>query len=269
MKVLDLDMDYFMEEVANNIPETYSGRLEEDEFIRSVWTADEVVSFIEGNLGLSKDRKIPGRIVCGHNESLFFWKELISKGNLIVPFEVIHVDSHADLGLGTDSATFISKELLQWPVEERPNHSIHVNCFGQKCAEGIADYLLYAIAYRWISRLTYCGNPNTECNDYDVYTLKNFEEEYVRQEPVDNIIQLLYNPSMKCPHRYMDELWKIRAYIDASKKEPEVPFRIISTIADVKYQGDFDYAVLAQSPNYTPANADYIMDVFRQYIVEI
>ena len=29
------------------------------------------------------------------------------------------------------------------------------------------------------------------------------------------------------------------------------------------------YAVLAQSPNYTPASADYIMDIFREYIEEI
>lgn len=29
-----------------------------------------------------------------------------------------------------------------------------------------------------------------------------------------------------------------------------------------------DFAVFAQSPNYTPASADFIMDIFREYIVE-
>ena len=43
---------------------------------------------------------------------------------------------------------------------------------------------------------------------------------------------------------------------------------IIPTIEDVSFDGDFEYAVLAQSPNYTPASADFIMDIFREYIEE-
>lgn len=269
MKILDLDLDYFMTEVAHNIAETSTGRIEDEDYVNSVWLCDDVIKFFEDNLGLSKKKRIPGRIVSGHNESLFFWKELIMKGELSVPFEVVHIDSHADLGLGTDTPTFISRELLKWPVKERPNHSWHTNCFGRECAEGIADYLLFAIAYRWINKLTYCGNPNVSSNDYDVHTLKNFEEEPLWEEPVENTIQLLFNPSMDCPHRYMDDQSNIDAYIDASVKEPEVPFKIIPTIEDVCYQGDFDYVVLAQSPNYTPLNADFILDIFREYIIEI
>ncbi len=44
---------------------------------------------------------------------------------------------------------------------------------------------------------------------------------------------------------------------------------IIPTIEDVRFCGDFDYVVLAQSPNYTPESADYIMDIVREYIEEI
>ena len=145
MRILDLDMDYFMTEVAHDVPETSEERLEEEYYAEAVWDRKRVVDFIENNLGLSKTKKIPGRIVIGHNGALFFWKELINTGRLVVPFEVIHVDSHADLGLGTDSPTFIRKHLLKWPVEERPGHSQHTNCFGRDCAEGIADYLLFII----------------------------------------------------------------------------------------------------------------------------
>lgn len=269
MVILDLDLDYFMTEVAHNIAETSTGRIDDEDYVDSVWSREDVISFFENNLGLSKDRKIPGRIVAGHNESLFFWKELIEKGHLSIPFEVVHIDSHADLGLGTDTQTFISRELLKWPVEERPNHSWHMNCFGRECAEGIADYLLFAIAYRWINKLTYCGNPNELCNDYDIHTLKNFEEKPIWKMPVENTLQLLFNPNMDCPHRYMDDQSTVNAYIDASVKEPEVPFIIIPTTEYVNYSGNFDFAVLAQSPNYTPSNADYILDIFREYIIEI
>lgn len=43
----------------------------------------------------------------------------------------------------------------------------------------------------------------------------------------------------------------------------------IPTVEAVKYNGDFDFIVFAQSPNYTPRSADYIIEVIRDYIDEI
>ena len=269
MKILDLDMDYFMTKVANGVGESVTSRLIDEEFEQSVWCKDDVIRFLEDKLGLSKEAKIPGRIVSGHNEALYFWKELMLDGKLSVPFEVVHIDSHADLGLGTDSAAYISRELLKWPVTDRPEHSRHVNCFGHECSEGIADYLLYALAYRWISRLTYCGNPNGESNDYDISVMKDLKEQFIWNDPVDNVIQLIYNPNMSCPNPYTDDPEDVQAYLDSGIKEPEVPFTIIPTIEGVNYCGDFDFVLLAQSPNYTPESADFIMDVFHEYIQEI
>lgn len=269
MRILDLDMDYFMTRVASDVGENIIDRLDEDFYGDAVWSEAQVRAFLENNLGLSIDDPLPGRIVVGHNEALYFWKELIQQGNLTTPFEVIHVDSHADLGCGYDTEHFLRTKLLKWPPEERPNHSLHTNCFGKKCAEGIGDYLLFAIAYRWISSLTYCANPSEDANDYDINTLKGFHEEEIIDCPVVNKIQLLYNPNMEFPDLENDSRNKIERFIKNSTLEPEVPFFIIPNIDDVQYNGDFDFVVLAQSPNYTPESADFIMDVFRDYIVEI
>ena len=57
-----------------------------------------------------------------------------------------------------------------------------------------------------------------------------------------------------------------KAYLDGAFKDPEVELRIIPTIEGVKFYGDFNFAVIAQSPNYTPASADFILDIFREYI---
>ena len=103
-------------------------------------------------------------------------------------------------------------------------------------------------------------------NDYILSTMKNFEEEYIFDKPTQNIIQLLYNPN-PCPG-YDATVRQKREFIMASVKEPEVPLNIIPTIDGVKFAGNFDYAVLAQSPNYTPASADFIMDIFSEYIIE-
>lgn len=55
MKVLDLDMDYFMEWVATDISFSVMDRLPEDEYGDSVWAERRVIEFLEENLGLSKN----------------------------------------------------------------------------------------------------------------------------------------------------------------------------------------------------------------------
>ena len=175
MKVLDLDMDYFMKCDVYIGSDSSTDRLSEADYGEYVWNECEVRRFLEESLGLSKSKRIPGRIVTGHNEALYFWQKLITEGILSTPFEVVHVDTHADLGLGYASWSHICKEILRYPVEERPNHAAYY-AFNRWNKEGIGDYLLYAIAYRLISKLTYCGNPHKECNDYVWCTLKNLEE---------------------------------------------------------------------------------------------
>lgn len=271
MRILDLDMDYFVKKVAIDIVDSKTSRLSEDEYGDYVWSEHEIRGFLENNLRLSKKRRIKGRIVSGHNEALFYWKELIENQHILIPFEVVHVDSHADLGVGYTSWIYILNELLKYPVEDRPHHSKYYDKQTQQMkGEGIGDYLLYAVAYRWISQIIYCGNPNQEFIDYPREIFKNFNEPSVFDKPVQNIIQLIHNPEQGFPARFdFDTLgYERKKFIRNSHKEPEVPFIIIPSIDDVCFDGDFDFAVLAQSPNYTPASADFIMDIFREYIIE-
>ncbi len=267
MRVLDLDMDYFMDAVAAFISSSSVERLPESDYGDSVWSEDRVRTFLEENLGLSRQNKLPGRIVVGHNESLFFWEELIEHGRLIAPFEVIHVDSHADLGLGFPTSSFLQSAFIRLPIETRRRIS-NYEFNGKICEIDIGDYLLWGIAYRMFSKITYCANSNGECNDYCVDTLKGFKEELIWDKPVSQYIQLTYNRNMDLPQYDSKENYK-RKYLEGAVRDPEVELRIIPKIEDVKYNGDFDFVVLAQSPNYTPASADFIMDIIREYIIEI
>lgn len=266
MKVLDLDMDYFMTKIAHT-PFSCTERLEGDFYSESVWEAEKVRSFLEDNLGLSKERKIPGRIVQGHNEALFFWEELIIDKKLSDPFDVVHVDSHADLGLGDASWFFLQGEFLTFSVDSRRKISEYEFCNEVKKIS-IGDYLLWAVAYKMISSITYCANPYGDKNDYVLCTLKDFHEEYILDKPVKNYIQLKYNKTMEMPSNDSFNAYN-KKYLDGAIKDPEVELLIIPTIEDVKFDGNFDYAVMAQSPNYTPASADFILDIFREYIEEI
>ncbi len=267
MKVLDLDMDYFMDEVAAFIPSSVDERLPESDYGKAVWSENRVRTFLEENLGLSQQNKLPGRIVKGHNESLFFWEELMKQGKITAPFEVVHVDSHADLGLGTPTSSFLQGSFLTLPIETRKR--IRNYEFNDKiCDIDIGDYLLWGVAYRMFSKITYCANPKGECNDYCVDTLKDFEEEFIWEKPVSQYIQLTYNKNMELPQYNSTKYYKHK-YLEGAVREPEVELRITPKIENVKYNGDFDFVVLAQSPNYTPASADFIMNIFREYIVEM
>ncbi len=268
MKILDLDIDYFMTTVINGVPDGETERLSDLEYGSYVWKKQEVIDFIENNLGLSKENKIKGRIVDGHNKALFFWKELIDAEKLVTPFDVIHVDSHADLGLGYSSWSFILEELLRFPIEQRFENSNHSAIKNKDISIGIGDYLLFVLAYRWISSVTYCANPNGDKNDYLLDTLKYYEEMPIYSTPVNNTIQLVYNDTYERP-KYSEPKAIIKRYFDTAISEPEIPFKIIPTIEDVRYKGDFDYIVIAQSPNYTPRKSDYILDILREYIIEI
>ena len=254
MMVLDLDMDYFLDHPVSNRNHDNEERVEDEECVKSVWTEERVRYFLENNLGLSKSKQIPGRIVKGHDEALFFWEELIEQGKLQIPFSVVHVDSHADLGCGGLGKIHVLNELITWPIELRLR-----NCHEEYELNGnflkidIGDYLLFAIAYRWISDLTYCGNPNGDSGDIPKDILLKAIPDYYFNNPIKTTIKL----------RPKD--------IEARKTvdEPMVPFVIYPKIDQVHYKGNFDFALLAQSPNYTPAEADFIMDIFREYIEEI
>ena len=194
-------------------------------------------------------------------------EELISKNKLTTPFDVIHVDSHADLGCGCASSDFLQDRILTLPIESR--HKVR-NYDNNGKIEGIniGDYLLWGIAYRLFSKITYCSNPNGDHNDYCWDTLKNYHEEPIWDKPVSNYIQLTFNENMELPQYDSSESYKKR-YLAGAIREPEVELRIIPTIKDVKFDGDFDFVVLAQSPNYTPASADFIIDIIKEYIEEI
>lgn len=128
--------------------------------------------------------------------------------------------------------------------------------------------MLWAVAYKMVSSIVYCANPHGDKNDCVLETFKDFHEEFIWDKPIKNYIQLKYNKAMEMPEYDSSDAYK-KKYIEGAIKDPEVELLIIPTIDGVKFAGDFDYAVMAQSPNYTPASADFIMDIFREYIEEI
>lgn len=143
------------------------------------------------------------------------------------------------------------------PVEERIEIENYGKMFKKYCEPRIGDYLLFALAFRWISKLVYVCNPADVGNDYLWMILKD------GIEPNDKI-QLVHNEKMKA----MEIASNTEKYYATASREPEVAFEIVRCIENINYNGKFDYLTFSISPNYTPTGADFIIELVKEYIEE-
>ena len=102
-------------------------------------------------------------------------------------------------------------------------------------------YLLFALAFRWISRLAYVRNPKSH---------------------------------QDIPARLLDTEGNIRLQSDISVlmeamngREPTISFEVYDDYRQFRETG-YDFVTMAQSPRYAPASADRIMRLLKPYILE-
>jgi hypothetical protein len=249
----------------------FRGRPEEPRLPRSEWEylawEDEVRSFLEKQCHLSRRTPVPGNEAEQHCDAFNVWGRWVENGTIIAPFCVVHVDAHSDLGSGWNnrSFTFIETELLALPIEQR-RHPV----FGPEHLNA-GNYLLGAIANRWISRLTYV---------YPVDRTERFEDE-VREmtrllwadqaPPVNDLPAWIFRNDdwktgiIELKHRLVrDGLLKDGEPVSS---EPLVPF-------EWKEEREFSldgvtHMFLAQSPEHTPIEADELLPIVRKYFYSV
>jgi len=244
MRILDLDLDVFLSNVSHWDETGPSGRLEEERF--RPWSEEEVRAFLEHQCGLSTSNPTPGKIVTWHHEVFLDWRNKVEAGVLAVPFDVVHVDAHADLGEGDTTFHYIQVEILNEAMEKRP--------YPRQSAGGGMDesnWLAFAITCGWIGKLTYVPNPRSE-NDVPCYMY----------EPAN------YPPSSLRLRRYpagtpMFEL----ACRESTPLEVVLSIPLeITPIVEYRAASGFDFIYLAQSPANRPASADPLIDVVRTFM---
>ena len=157
--VLDLDLDFFLDKI--NHSRWFNTRLRNTKF--NPWSEEKVRYFLEEQCGLSKESRVLGRFYEQHDGAFFFWRELIEKNQLQVPFELIRVDAHADFGRGDKSWKYIMGELLHLPVKERMYPKV-----GFRSGLNLANYMAFAVACRWFSKITFVIHPKWQ---YDLVAM--------------------------------------------------------------------------------------------------
>jgi hypothetical protein len=238
--LLDIDLDFFLSDVKHGAaPDGHRAKPED------YWPDQEsrVRDFMEQCCMLSKQRKVPGFLRSRHHEVFDDLARLAQQSPEHLPFELVHVDAHADLGLG-NRVGYVLCDLLSVPVERRAAQDV-----SQHICEG--NWLLFAIANRWVRRLVYVHHPTTEGDDIHGLIWRRDENaiclpRYDREE-------------------YDSYCWAAGFQPKVIEFEPPVPIEIVGGDA-FKAKTAFDYVFLSRSPEYTPAESDNLIPIIGEYI---
>ena len=233
MRVLDLDMDFFL---SGPCPLAAPGE-RPDESCAGVWREEDVVFLLEEQCGLSRENPVPGAIFDTHDKALDYWEARLQDGSLRAPFDVVHVDTHSDLAFGPPGTNYVLNVVLS----RLPAQRASIDVYRRAVELDEANYLLFALAFRWISRLAYVRNP------------KSHQDIPAQLRNADGDIHL---------RSFISQMMEGK-----NGREPVIPFAVYDDYTQFRQHG-YDFVTMAQSPRYAPASADRIMEIVSRYIVQ-
>lgn len=243
MRFLDIDLDAFLNSVAHW---PSGGRLDPRNFIP--WREARLRDFLERQCGLSRHSPIKGWFVENHDGAFDVMRDLIQEGS--GPLDVVHVDGHADLGMGDPSWVDLIKHVGEPRIArlnpKRANQGLN-----------LGSWLAYAMAAEFVSDLTYVypagyGDDLPPIHFLNADRSSGFVEmkSYTRAGlPMSGSV-VDYHALLKLP--------------PDSALAP-VPFRMV-TLDDYVAKNSFDVGLLCQSPDYTPESSDALIPVIGEYI---
>jgi hypothetical protein len=243
LEFLDLDLDAFLDRVAH----WKRGKRRLNKRHYHPWSEANLREFLDKQCGLSRETRIPGRFVIEHDGAFDYWKEIVI--NRRASLDIVHIDGHADLGMGDNRWVDIVGNVVRRPVLDRGNPQR-----GAKYLNA-GSYVAYGLAARWINSLTYV-HPQGEGNDLPEMYFQN-------NDPSSGYMQL-----KGFDQAVIAEAGRRLASLKADQAailEPSIPFKKV-LISNFLAANSFDYGLLCQSPGYTPSTADALIAIIEDYI---
>ncbi|MEQ9408746.1 MAG: UPF0489 family protein [Fuerstiella sp.] len=245
-RVLDIDLDVFVTPIHNIHADS---RIDDDAC--NICPETDVKRFLENDCGLSRDNPMPGMIFEEHDEMFNGIKALVETGHLSSPFELVHVDAHADLGAGQwKPYEYLFTDLMHAEPEKRQDPTRGENGLNR------GTVLLFLIACEWINKLHYVHHADDG---------KDFSEVFLEYESAtdESFFQI-----PRCTKQQFDR-WKppFTNVLDL-RKEWELGPRISFEVTPLQtFSGPgFDFVFLTRSPGFTPPKADRLFDLISEYI---
>jgi hypothetical protein len=258
--VLHVDIDFFVDPIVYYRTDTGprpSGREHRAE------ASDSVIHFAEKQCLLSTKRPIPGTAVV-HNDEVFEALERHREdGVLEMPFEMVHVDAHADLGVGEYDFSFerITTDVLHRPIGERAR-----GLRTGRGALGFGNWLAFCLACRWIDKLTFVRHHAAMDDLHQAY----FSEYLVprwQHPPERRELNIRMQP-------LTDDEFATRAWqrtgawgrkLSMPIELPLIPATVVDRAA-FQLERPPDLLLLCLSPGYSPPSADRILKLFKRYL---
>lgn len=243
MRFLDIDLDAFLNSVAH-WPE--GGRLDPDDY--TPWAEARLRNFLERQCGLSLSSPIKGWFVENHDGAFEIMRNLVTGG--AGPLEVVHVDGHADLGMGdpswVDLIQHVAKPLADRYEPQRTNEGLN-----------LGSWLAYALAAELISDLTYVYPAGYGDDLPPIYFPRGDKRAGFIEMKAYIRTGLPMNGSVPDYH----ELYLLEPDVAL----PQVPFRMV-TLDDYAADAPFSAGLLCRSPDYTPETSDALIPIIQEYI---
>jgi hypothetical protein len=273
--ILDLDLDFF------NWPpfrhEHELPRLPASE-CKHLASSFQVRDFLERQCCLSEQFPLRGHEAEFHKDAIKVWRCWIDEGLLSVPFNIVHIDAHSDLGQGEDSL-YIERELLALPVIQR-------RCLndGADCHLDSGNYLLFAIANNWVDNLT-CVYPVEPVFPIQDTSGKHVAPEQELRSFGSHCDKILYGEELlpcDIPAWIFRESDRRTGIIELKQyrlnqsplchdptlnTEPPVSFK--NQASNDFHLSGFTHFFLARSPQHTPKKADRLLPLIRKYFRQV
>jgi hypothetical protein len=259
MLVLDVDLDFFLNSVTrharNDCP---TQRVAED--CTAPWSPEAVRDFLETRCGLTTQRPVPGSIVDQHHEVYFKWHRLIEAGELSIPFTVIHVDAHADLGggFGDISPRCIVGDLMHRSPSSRIRPDERGNGVLQPC-----NFLAFAVICEWITSLTFVLHKNWR-DDLPRYCVRGHDGDIAiaNEKAMYRLHFSAVDPSC------LDSI-DFGSFIEPHDQSK--PQAVLSLVPCDHFANNVavDFMFLSKSPCYTPESADTLVPIVQNFMRDL
>ena len=243
--VLDMDLDFFQS--GRMVSPQTDDRPPDGDYVP--WSPECLREFLETSCRIETGAPIPGALCLTHDGVFRHWALRLKQVSLHLPLRVVHVDAHADLGVGNDRERKILTHLMRLDSARRASAS--------EALLNEGNYLLLALACGWVGELTYVYHPEVALIDGvpdDVRTVL-FRDRNRRSGRIEL-------PCIALEDEYAEALEGRAAPVS---RDAPVVFDALPAPA-WRAPGRFDFAYLAISPRYTSVATEKLLSVFSEYI---
>jgi hypothetical protein len=242
--VLTASLDFFV----NPLP-PWAGpggkRLSDDHY--RVWPEADVRRFLGERCRLDPSAPPPGAVVADHEGPFHVWRDLIRRGALETPFDLVQVDAHTNLGTHDTGWFYALGTLLHLPRERRAE----ALDLGRVTPE---NYVLMAAACGWLASITLVTHPQWEPDALDIL----FRE----ADPATGELELrAYDRNLL---HMAFEMEGMEPPAPASA-DPPIPVWTVDG-RDYAEERPFDLAVFTRAVSHTPAEADGLRRLPGDYV---